>query len=57
MMKEEKNIINVMRMIGSKEACELKVFDIYDSLIEEDEIFVGGKSFSRNVLLRRFRVL
>ena len=45
MTKEETIISNVMRIIKSKEASELQDFDIYDSLIEEDEIFVGGKSF------------
>lgn len=45
MSKEETIISNVMKIMNSDEACELKDSDVYDSLVEEGEFFIGGKSF------------
>lgn len=45
MTKEETIISNVIKIMNSEDTCELKDSDIYDSLVEENEIFVGGKSF------------
>ena len=47
MTKEEMIIDNVKKILSSKEAYDLSEsndFNIYDSLVEEDEIFVTGKN-------------
>lgn len=45
MTKGETIINNVMKIMNSTEAGELNDFDIYDYLVEDNEIYVGGKSF------------